>query len=161
MLTCMATQLEKKLENQESVQTLTARSTRNVDRTVRDLQAQIGRRDKQNAQLEDNISKSRDKLERLLFTIDELQSDDSKNQLAARRAERELREEKEKALRLERELEGWKSLRVERGMLGSAAGRGSEDGGIGGRKSSLVGSLRAGQEGAGVRRNLSNSKGFL
>jgi myosin protein heavy chain len=35
--------------------------------------------------------------------------------LSARRAERELREEREKALRLERELEGWKALRVEKG----------------------------------------------
>ncbi|MCJ1473993.1 hypothetical protein MMC13_002649 [Lambiella insularis] len=154
-------ELEKQLEDQESAQTLTARSTRNIDRTVRDLQSQIDRRDKQNAQLEDDISKSRDKIERLLSTIDELQSDDSKNQLAARRAERELREEKEKALRLERELEGWKGLRVERGLLGSAVGRGSEDGVIGGRKSSLVGSLRAGKEGPGVRRNASNTKGFL
>jgi myosin protein heavy chain len=50
-----------------------------------------------------------------LKTIDELQSSDSTNQLSARRAERELREEREKALRLERELEGWKALRMEKG----------------------------------------------
>ena len=62
---------------------------------------------------------------------------------------------------MERELEGWKSLRVERGLLGSVAGRGSEDGRFGGRRSSLVGSLRASYEGAGVKRNVSNSKGFL
>ena len=54
-------------------------------------------------------------MEKLLRTIDELQSSDSSNQLSARRAERELREEREKALRLERELEGWKALRVEKG----------------------------------------------
>ncbi|MCJ1321101.1 hypothetical protein MMC15_006445 [Xylographa vitiligo] len=154
-------ELERQLEDRESAQSLTARSARNIDRTVRDLQTQIERRDKQNAQLEDDITKSRDKIERLLSTIDELQSDDSQNQLAARRAERDLRQEKEKALRLERELEGWKSLRVERGLLGSVAGRGSEDGRISGRRSSLIGSLRASHEGTGVKRNVSNSKGFL
>lgn len=56
----------------------------------------------------------------MLKTIDELQSSESTEQLSARRASRELREEKEKVLRLERELEGWKSLRVEK-----AAGTGS------------------------------------
>lgn len=63
----------------------------------------------------------RDKTDKLLKAIDELQSSESSNQLSARRAERELREEKEKSLRLERELEGWKSLRVEKGS-GAAAG---------------------------------------
>jgi myosin protein heavy chain len=62
----------------------------------------------------DDLNKSREKLSNLLATIDELQSSDSTSQLAAKRAERELREEKEKTLRLERELEGWKNLRVER-----------------------------------------------
>jgi myosin protein heavy chain len=88
---------------------------RNVDRTVKDLQQQIERRDKANAQLQEDMSRSRDKIEKLLKTIDELQSSDSANQLSARRAERELREEREKALRLERELEGWKALRTEKG----------------------------------------------
>jgi hypothetical protein len=37
--------------------------------------------------------------------------------LAARRGERELREERERALRLERELEGWKGLRFERSSV--------------------------------------------
>lgn len=87
---------------------------RNVDRTVKDLQSQIERRDKANTQLQDDISKSRDKIERLLTTIDELQQSDSANHLSAKRAERLLQEEREKGLRLERELEGWKGLRMER-----------------------------------------------
>lgn len=70
------------------------------------------------------MTKARDKISNLLTTIDELQSSDSANQLAAKRAERELREEKERALRLERELEGWKGLRFERGsVVGSVRGR--------------------------------------
>lgn len=102
-------QLEQQVEGLEDVRNKEQRSVRTVDRTVRDLQTQIERREKANAQLTDDISKSRDKIERLLATIDELQSSDSTNQLQAKRAERELREEKEKALRLERELEGLKT----------------------------------------------------
>ena len=113
--------MEKQIELQESTAAKSQRSVRSVDRTVKDLQSQIDRRDKTNSQLQDEISKSRDKVERLLQTIDELQASDSSKELQSRRAERELREEKEKALRLERELEGWKALRVER----SATGRGS------------------------------------
>jgi len=81
------------------------------------LQSQIERREKVNAQLADDIAKSRDRIGSLLATIEELQSSDSTNQLQAKRAERELREEKEKALRLERELEGWKALRMERSEM--------------------------------------------
>lgn len=64
----------------------------------------------------------RDKVDKLLRTIDELQSSESSTQLSARRAERELREEKEKSLRLERELEGWKGLRADKFATGSAMG---------------------------------------
>jgi myosin protein heavy chain len=64
----------------------------------------------------------RDKIDKLLQTIEELQSSESTNQLNARRAERDLREEKEKALRLERELTGWKSLRVEKSSVNTMGG---------------------------------------
>lgn len=68
-----------------------------------------------NAQLTDDMNKARDKIQGLLSNIDELHKGDTETQLQARRMERELREEREKALRLERELGGWKALRVERG----------------------------------------------
>jgi myosin protein heavy chain len=58
--------------------------------------------------------------------------------LAARRGERELREERERALRLERELEGWKGLRFERR---AGSGRGPSWG-------SGVGSVRGRREGS-------------
>lgn len=118
---------------------------RNHDRTVRDLQVQISRRDKQTAQLADDISKGRDKIERLQQEIHELHAEEAKSQQAARRAERDLREEREKALMLERELEGWKGLRMERGT------RPSEWGG---------GERRISGEGFG-RRRTSETKGFL
>ena len=93
----------------------------------------------------------------MLRQIDELQAEDAKAQLQARRAERDLREEKEKALRLERELEGWKGLRMERGARTGV--NGSEWG------SSIRG--KSGQDwrgndgGDGLKRLLSDSKGFL
>lgn len=163
MLTPESQQLETQLEAQDSARTQSARSVRNVDRTVRDLQSQIDRRDKINSQLTDDISKSRDKIERLLSTIDELQSSDSGNQLQARRAERDLREEREKALRLERELEGWKGLRMERGNLvrnGTLVAL-SEMGDAVGERERRRGSGVGDGDGEGVARKTSTTKGFL
>ncbi|KAL6711587.1 class II myosin [Coniothyrium glycines] len=167
-------ELEKALENSESTRLTESRSVRNVDRTVRDLQTQIERRDKQNAAVMDDLNKSRDKISNLLATIDELQSSDSTNQLAAKRAERELREEKEKTLKLERELEGWKNLRVERrSALGVPGATGSEAGDVRSRRGSSIGLLMgemgevaASEKGryGSLRSNLrrvSGQKGFL
>lgn len=96
---------------------------RNVDRIVKDLQSQIDRKDKQNAQTEEDLHRMRDKADKLLKTIDELQASESANQLQTRRAERELLQEREKIARLERELDSWKNLRSEKGsVLGSVAG---------------------------------------
>jgi len=134
------------------------------------LQSQIERRDKQATSLTDDLAKARDKISNLLSTIDELQTSDSANQLAAKRAERELREERERGLRLERELEGWKGLRFERnsarGGLGVPGGLGSEAGSIRGR------SIKEGSAAPGAEqdsslathrqlRRVSATKGFL
>ena len=86
-----------------------------------------------------------------------------------------MREEREKALRLERELEGWKVLRMERGTPGAVHRSGTmaalsemaESQGraatassrsAGSRKVSGVSSLGGGE---GVQRKPSNTKGFL
>ncbi|KAL2183070.1 hypothetical protein L209DRAFT_767255 [Thermothelomyces heterothallicus CBS 203.75] len=115
-------ELESQLEEQETERNKSQRSVRNVDRIVKDLQSQIERKDKQNGQLTEDINRMREKMDKLLKTIEELQASESNNELSARRAERELREEKERALMLERELEAWK-LRVEKGSnAGSVAG---------------------------------------
>ncbi|PHH69491.1 hypothetical protein CDD82_7734 [Ophiocordyceps australis] len=105
-------ELEGQLESKESEHAKSQRSTRNVDRVVKDLQGQIERKEKQNGQLSDDVGRMRDKVDKLLKTIDELQASESSNQLSARRAERELREEKEKSQRLERELRGWKGFQT-------------------------------------------------
>jgi myosin protein heavy chain len=172
VLTCY--QLENALETSESTRLSESRSVRNVDRTVKDLQTQIERRDKQNSQIVDDLNKSRDKISNLLATIDDLQSSDSTNQLAAKRAERELREEKEKTLRLERELESWKNLRAERrSVLGVPGASGSEAGDNRSRRGSSIGLLmgemgevtpndkgKFGSLRSGLRR-VSGQKGFL
>jgi myosin protein heavy chain len=119
-----------------------------------------------NAQLSEDIAKSRDKIDRLLKTIDELQSSDSEHQIQARRAERELREERERALRLDRELEAWKALRVERGSAIGRNGPLSELGERFGVNGSRRGSgVYVGSGPNGMievpQRKMSNSKGFL
>ncbi|KAK5170569.1 class II myosin [Saxophila tyrrhenica] len=106
--------LETELEQLQQTRATEARSVRNVDRTVMDLKSQIERREKSMQMLSDDLNKSRDKTERLLQTIDELQASDSSAQLSAKRAERDLREEREKTLRVERELEATRNARNER-----------------------------------------------
>lgn len=97
--------------------------------------------------------------------------------MAARRAERDLREEREKALRLERELEGWKGLRMERGVKNSgisnwvAAANGTHhvNGGsvraaaaaVGGNKVRNGSGSGGGMNGVVGNRRMSDSKGFL
>jgi myosin protein heavy chain len=83
------------------------------------MQSQIERKDRQASQATEDANRQRDKVDKLLKTIDELQASESNTQLSARRAERELREEKEKILKLERELEGWKHLRTDKGGVAS------------------------------------------
>lgn len=114
-LTDFLKQLEAHLEEQDNKNHTEQRSLRNVDRTVKDLQSQIERRDKMNNQLTDEVNKSRDKVDRLLANIEELQQSDSEKHLLVRRTERELHEEREKTSRLEREVDGWKGLWGERG----------------------------------------------
>ena len=141
------------------------RSVRNVDRTVKDLQAQIERRDKSAQILQDDLNKSRDKTERLLQTIDELQASDSSAQLSAKRAERELREEREKTLRLERELDAMRNTRNERESLRksgplaalSDAGNGSRRGSYAARPESQHGDVKI----EVPQRTSSLTKGFL
>ncbi|OMP84060.1 Myosin type-2 heavy chain 1 [Diplodia seriata] len=131
-------ELEKSLEEAHTTRNTESRANRNIDRTVKDLQQQIERRERANASISEDLAKSREKISTLLSAIDELQSSDSTHQLAAKRAERELREERETRLRVERELEGWKGLRIERrsalGVPGNGQYGGGSDygGGVGG-----------------------------
>jgi myosin protein heavy chain len=135
---------------------------------------EIERKDKHNGQLQDDVARMRDKADKLLRTIDELQASESSEQLSARRAERELREEREKSLRLERELEGWKNLRMEK-AASVVGGSGSVVGSVRGmdslRRNSLwktAGEADGGPDGvrvpgrkSSIGRAPSLTKGFL
>lgn len=161
------------MEDSETNRLSESRAVRNVDRTVKDLQNQIERREKQNKSVTEDLNKARDKISSLLAAIDELQTSDSAAQLAAKRAERELREEREKGLRLEREVEGLRVLRVERRSNLGVPGAGSDAGEVRSRRGSSIGLLMgemgevaASEKGkaSSLRGNLrrpSATKGFL
>lgn len=55
----------------------------------------------------------------MLKTVDELQASDSDHSLVAKRAERELHTEKERRLKIEKELEALKDMRSDRENLGA------------------------------------------
>lgn len=129
---------------------------------MKDLQAQIERRDKSAQMLQDDLNKSRDKTERLLQTIEELQASDSSAQLSAKRAERELREEREKTLRLERELDAMRNVRNERESvrksgLAAFSDAGSRRGSYAARPESVSGDVKI----EVPARTSSLTKGFL
>ena len=95
-------------------------------------------------------------MSKLLSTIDELQASESTSQPSARRAERELRGEKERAARLERELEAWKAARVEKGSNFGSVGRRS-----GWRESGEGLGIDVPQRKSSLSRVPSMTKGFL
>ncbi len=136
---------------------------RNVDRIVKDLQTQIERKDKQNAQLGDDMGRMRDKADKLLKTIEELQASESNSELLARRAERELREERERALKLERELEAWKTRAAGSAVAGSALGAAAAGSSVRGRHGGWGGEegVRIPQRKSSISRVPSMTKGFL
>ena len=115
--------------------------------------------------LADDLNKSRDKIERLLSTIDELQASDSSAQLIAKRAERELREEREKSLRLERELDSTRAVARERehSVRRSGTLAALSDHGGGSRRGSSMGvpSMNGDVKLEVPQRKSSLSKGFL
>ena len=111
--------LEHQLEDAESSRTKENRSARNNDRQVRDLEAQLERKEKDNSQLQNDADSSRERIDRLLKTVDELQASDSDHSLAAKRAERELQGERERRLKLEKDIEALKDVRGDRENIGA------------------------------------------
>lgn len=118
---------------------------------------------------QEDLNRSRDKISTLLQTIDDLQASDSSAQLASKRAERELREEREKNLRLEREIERLgavsradrESIRRSGTLAALSDAGGSRRGSYYGERSSVNGEA-AGEVKLDVpARKSSLSKGFL
>lgn len=102
-------ELERRLEEQTQRYTEESRSLRSNDRTVKDLHTQISQKEKETSKLQDEISRNESKIRALQETIESIQGLETTQRLASRRAEREVRDLKETSLRLEKELEDWKS----------------------------------------------------
>ncbi|ANB14875.1 hypothetical protein AWJ20_2488 [Sugiyamaella lignohabitans] len=103
------TELEHQLQEKERRHADDLRSSRYNDRSVRDLYTQISQKDKLVQKLQEENDMNEDRIKKLKNTLEMLQGEESTQRLAAKRAEREARDAKESSLRLEKELEGWKS----------------------------------------------------
>lgn len=102
-------QLERQLSEQGRKHYEETRQFKSQDRSVRDLLQQLAQKDKLLQRLQDESSKSDSRIKKLTDSIDQIQASESSYRMAARRAEREARDAKERALRLEKELEDWMS----------------------------------------------------
>lgn len=102
-------QLEKELQQQQSEMLADLKSSRGGDRQARELRDQLDQRDQLVKRLQEESAKSEAKVGRLVAAVEKAQGSESQYQVVARRAERESRELREKSLRLEKDLENWKS----------------------------------------------------
>lgn len=89
------------------------KNVRRLDRATRELQFQIGEKDKMRQRFEEEADKLDQKIKRMKQQVEELETSESNSQLAKRRSERECDEYREKVLRLEKENEKLR-LRLER-----------------------------------------------
>lgn len=102
-------QLEQELQQQQSDMLADMKSSRGGDRQARELRDQLDQRDQLVKRLQEESAKSEAKVGRLVAAVEKAQGSESQYQVVARRAERESRELREKSLRLEKDLENWKS----------------------------------------------------
>ncbi|CAN6615001.1 myosin-1 [Trichomonascus vanleenenianus] len=101
--------LEAQLNEQIHKYAEETRQLRSNDRSVKDLYNQLSQKDKHISRLQDDAARSDSRVQRLTESLEAIQSSETAHRQAARRAEREARDAKERALRLEKELEDWKS----------------------------------------------------
>ncbi|TPX44704.1 hypothetical protein SeLEV6574_g04325 [Synchytrium endobioticum] len=85
-----------------------AKDARKNDRTLKDLQFQLSEKDKLKSRYDEELEKLYDKVKKQKLQIDELESNEANLSLGKRRAEREYTEQKERCLRLEKEVENLK-----------------------------------------------------
>ncbi|KAF9942315.1 hypothetical protein BGZ65_005099 [Modicella reniformis] len=94
-------QLDAEMRNRQEAQKVQRRS----ERMVRDLQHQLLERDKLKVRQEDEAAKIEQKVKGLRQRVEELVMSENNLTIAKRKAERDSMEHKEKAIRLEREIE--------------------------------------------------------
>ena len=101
----MSTQLETETREKADL----VRESRRSERVIKDLQYQLGERDKTKLRLEDDYNRLEDKLRKMRSQIEELEANESQLQVKKRKAERDFEEERERSAKLEKELEKLRS----------------------------------------------------
>ncbi|KAI0226608.1 class II myosin [Massospora cicadina] len=123
-LTARIEELAAQLDSETNDKHAMLRNTRKADRMVRELQFQLAERDKQRVALEAHSTKATQTIQQLRDQIDELENSESALQLSKRRAEREAADERERAARLEREVERLKA-RLDKNLSATTSPYGS------------------------------------
>lgn len=103
------TELEQRLDARSAASTAAERSARAAERSVKELQGLVAARERSVQRSKEELSRYEAKIKNLQETVESLQSAETTHRLATRRAERELKDGKEKTLRLQRDLEEWKN----------------------------------------------------
>lgn len=102
-------ELEKELQTQDRMKLEESRSLRNTDRTIKDLENSLAQRDAAQKRIEDKMHKAELRTQSMQQDIETLRDSEAANQMRARRAERDAADQRERALRAEKELERYKS----------------------------------------------------
>lgn len=103
------TELEKELQALDRAKLEESRTVRTTDRTIKELETALAHRDMTRKLADDRAAKSESRLQALQQDLETLRDSESANQLRARRAERDAADQRERALRAEKELERYKS----------------------------------------------------
>ena len=137
-----------------------------------DLRQQLETRTKQNTNLNRDLNNARAEISTLNAQLKDYQAAETSHQQALKKATREMQQERDRAQRIERELEGWRGLRMEkenrrsgsfggypplgdspdasnRRVSGSFGGSGGGGGGEKFGKRAISGSLNGGSIGGG------------
>lgn len=110
-----AAELEKQLRSKEQSYIDDLRQSRSADRDVNHLCSQLGQKDKMIGRLQDEGKLKESQVNKLKKSLENIQAEESSHRMVARRAEREARAAKERALELEKEVEEWRQRAVRYG----------------------------------------------
>ncbi|KAJ3109200.1 hypothetical protein HDU97_008599 [Phlyctochytrium planicorne] len=92
-------ELQNQLDSETREKVEIQKTARKTERIIRELQFQVGEKDKQRQRQDEEMEKLDQKLKRMKTQIEELETSESNLQLSKRRAERESTEYRERALR--------------------------------------------------------------
>ena len=102
-------ELEKELNQHDSSRMAESKQVRNTDRTIKDLEATLSHKESMNKRLEDKLSKVDSRHAAAIQELEAVRDSEAQSQLRARKAERDAADQRERALRAEKELERFRS----------------------------------------------------